>query len=98
MGRSNSRRVWQNVIAGAVFTTLCIVPVVQASFFFNNLIPPPTGTSPNKEVDPPVIHTPCKHTCTPPPPVNHAPEPATIVLAMLGVAGAGAYRRLGKKA
>ena len=101
MQRSKARRGWQNLIASAVFATLCIVPVVHGSFFYNNLIPPPTGTNPNKEIDPPVKEClpppPCTKTCTPPPPVNHAPEPATIVLAMLGVAGAGAYRRISKK-
>jgi hypothetical protein len=88
MYRTTARRMWPALIAGAMLVTVGVAPALRASFFFNNLIPPPTGTNTEKEVDPPPVIN--------PPPVHQTPEPGTMVLAMLGVAGVGAYRKIRK--
>ncbi len=87
MNRTTARRMWPVLVAGAMLVTVGVAPALRASFFFNNLIPP-TGTNPEKEVDPPPVVI--------PPPVHQTPEPGTFMLAMLGVAGVGAFRKMRK--
>jgi hypothetical protein len=88
--KANRSRIWPTV-ATAILLTLGVGSVARASFFFNNLIPPPQ-VSVEKEIDPPVVVPPC--TC---PPLHESPEPATVVLATLSLAGVGAYRTLRRK-
>jgi hypothetical protein len=53
------------------------------------ITPPPTGTGGEKEVDPPPVVT--------PPMTCNSPEPGTLALTVIGIAGMAGMRRLRRK-
>jgi hypothetical protein len=75
------------VFVMAAVAVVGLASTAEASFFRNRPVPP-TGTGPDKEVDPPVT----------PPPVNRVPEPGTMVLAAIGAGAVAAWKRRKKAA